>query len=50
MDIKGIQNKIVSFMISSIPLYLRRRMNETDEQTAILVTCAKNAKPKREEK
>jgi len=25
MDIKEIQNKVVSFMIGSIPLYLRRR-------------------------
>ena len=50
MDIKKIQNKVVNFMISSIPLYLRRRMNEADELTAILVTCAKTAKHKRDEK
>lgn len=50
MDIKEIQNKVVNFTISSIPLYLRRRMNEADELTAILVTCAKTAKHKRDEK
>jgi len=50
MDIKEIQNKVVNFMIGFIPLYLRRRMNEADELTAILFTCAKNAKHKRYEK
>ena len=50
MDIKEIQNKVVNFMISSIHLCLRRRMNEADELTAILVTCAKNAKHKRDAK
>lgn len=44
MDIKEIQNKVVNFMISSIPLFLRRRMNEADELTAIFVICAKKAK------